>query len=71
MKQGASWARRWIFSAAVAGALGFGAVQAVASPTAGPGPGNCGGVDCNVFCASQGAEVVGCFMGKCACRIRV
>jgi hypothetical protein len=71
MKQGASWARGWIFPAAVAAALGFGAVQAAASPADSPSPATCGGVDCKTYCASRGGEAVGCFNNTCICRIWV
>ena len=73
MKNVMSRVRSWTFAACTAASLGFGAVQAVASPAQarGPGPALCNGVDCNAYCAARGGESQGCFGGTCFCRIWV
>ncbi|HEX7240145.1 MAG TPA: hypothetical protein VF263_07765 [Longimicrobiaceae bacterium] len=48
-------AKRWIFSGAVTVALGFGAVQAFASPARAPGTARtCDPQSCNTGCLNQG-----------------
>lgn len=64
-------ASRWIFAALTAASLGFGAVQAFASPVQSKGPALCNGVDCNSYCRARGGESRGCFEGTCICRIWV
>ena len=73
MKNVMSRVRNWTFAACTVASLGFGAVQAVASPAQAQskGPNLCAGVDCVSYCAARGGESRGCFNGTCICRIWV
>lgn len=62
---------RLLMGAAVTGALCFGAGQALASPSASPGPGgSCGATNtCDYWCVTQmGANYGVCIDGRCMCR---
>lgn len=62
---------RLLMCAAVTAALGFGARQALASPSVGPGPGGSCGIPntCDYWCVTQmGANYGTCIDGRCFCR---
>lgn len=74
MSRSFSFLRRGLLGIAVAGAMGFGATQALASPQTGPGPGDpyCPSDDApyySAYCARGCAEGVGyCAVnGRCVC----
>lgn len=59
--------RRWAVSAAVAAALGFGGVQALATPAAAEEPRACQDDKCKRMCQAQGNITGGCIGDRCAC----
>lgn len=59
---------RWVASAVVAAALGFGATQALAAPGTGrEGPPQCQPRGCDISCRAMGATRGECREGQCLC----
>ena len=58
---------RWMTAAALAGALGFGGVQALAAPRAADPPDTCNPGLCTVSCRAQGAARGDCIDDQCVC----
>ncbi len=64
--------QRGVFAAAMAGALGFGAAQAFASPgTSADAERACSSGQCNRDCKARGADGGFCDQGGCICYIQV
>ncbi|HEX8691528.1 MAG TPA: hypothetical protein VF746_03740 [Longimicrobium sp.] len=63
-------ARRWALGAGVACALGFGAAQALATPSTSAPPDTCDRRACKDYCAARGASGT-CSGGMCICFIPV
>jgi hypothetical protein len=60
--------RRWLVSAVVTAALGFGASQALAEPGAERGgPPQCQPRGCDISCRAMGATRGECHDGQCLC----
>jgi hypothetical protein len=58
---------RWLASAVMAAALGFGASQALAAPAEREGPPQCQPRGCDISCRAMGATRGECHEGQCLC----
>lgn len=71
MRDATHTARRWITAAALAGALGFGGVQALAAPREPEQPGVCNPGQCTRNCKQMGYDGGFCFSGDCICYTQI
>jgi hypothetical protein len=67
MRNATRMAQRWITVAALAGALGFGGTQAVATPREPNPPDTCNPGQCMSTCKQMGWDGGRCFSGDCLC----
>jgi hypothetical protein len=64
----AAAAQRWLLTAALAGALGFGGAQALAAPAPVPdGAPTCRPEQCDRQCRALGYQSGRCWNGRCTC----
>lgn len=59
--------RRWTTAAVVAGTLGFGSAQALATPREPEQPGICTNQQCNRMCKQRGDDGGFCLAAVCVC----